>query len=79
MKEELDPNNSGKISFAGIISYILKRPKEHSIEDQIMEAFEALQAETGSVCDGEKTYKMSVKEGRKFLMDFGETFTEAEA
>ena len=44
-----------------------------------MEAFQALQTEAGSLSDGEKTYKMSVKEARKFLMDFGETFTEMEA
>lgn len=44
-----------------------------------MEAFEALQAESGTVSEGEKTYKMSVKEVRKFLMDFGEALTETEA
>jgi hypothetical protein len=36
-----------------------------------MEAFEGIQSETGSLSDGEKTYKMSVKEAKKFLMDFG--------
>ena len=44
-----------------------------------MEAFEAIQSETGSLSDGEKTYKMSVKEARKYLMDFGEVFTDGEA
>lgn len=41
-----------------------------------MEAFEGLQSQTGGLSDGEKTYKMSVKEARKFLMDFGEALTE---
>jgi calmodulin len=79
MKTTLDPSNDGKIPFATIINFLLKRPKEQSIEEEIMEAFEALQSETGSLTDGEKTYKMSVKEAKKFLMDFGEALTETEA
>jgi hypothetical protein len=39
----------------------LKRSKEQNIEEELMEAFEAIQSETGSLSDGEKTYKMSVK------------------
>ena len=39
-----------------------------------------MQTEAGSVTDGdEKSYKMLVKEARKFLMDYGEAFTENEA
>lgn len=79
MKTALDPNNQGLISFPTIINFLLKRPKEQNIEEDIMEAFEALQSETGSLTDGEKTYKMSVKEAKKFLTDFGEALTETEA
>ena len=57
--------------FSDIVNLLLKRRKEQNIEEQIMEAFEALQTEAGNISDGEKTYKMSVKEARKFLMDFG--------
>ena len=79
MRLQLDPNSEGKIGFADIVNLLLKRPREQSIEEQIMEAFQALQTEAGSLSDGQKTYKMSVKEARKFLMDFGETFTEMQA
>lgn len=44
-----------------------------------MDAFEAIQSETCSLSDGEKTFKMSVKEAKKFLMDFGEALSETEA
>ena len=44
-----------------------------------MEAFEAIQSETGSLSDGEKNHKMSVKEAKKYLMDFGEALSEVEA
>ncbi len=33
MKVALDPNNEGKISFATIIEFLLKRPKEQNIEE----------------------------------------------
>ena len=79
MKQALDPNCEGRIPFAKLITILIQRPKEQNIEEQIMEAFEALQAESGTVSEGEKTYKMSVKEVRKFLMDFGEALTETEA
>lgn len=58
---------------------MLKRPKEQNTEEELMEAFEAIQSETGSLGDGEKTYKMSVKEAKKMLTDFGEALTEEEA
>jgi Ca2+-binding EF-hand superfamily protein len=79
MKSTLDPHNQGKIPFATLITLLLKRPQEKNIEEQIMEAFEGLQSEAGSLSDGEKTYKMSIKEARKFLMDFGETLSDSEA
>ena len=47
--------------FSDIVNLLLKRRKEQNIEEQIMEAFEALQTEAGNISDGEKTYKMSVK------------------
>jgi hypothetical protein len=39
MKVALDPNNDGAIGFANIISFLLKRPKEQNIEEELMEAF----------------------------------------
>lgn len=39
MKNTLDPNNEGAIPFASIISFILKRPREQNIEEELMEAF----------------------------------------
>lgn len=61
MRATLDPNNEGAIPFASIISFLLKRAKEQNIEEELMEAFEAIQSETGSLSDGDKSYKMSVK------------------
>ena len=48
MKQALDPNNDGSIPFASLITILIKRPKEQNIEEQIMEAFEALQTESGT-------------------------------
>ena len=48
MKQALDPNSEGKIAFAKLISLLHERPKEKNIEEQIMEAFEALQTESGT-------------------------------
>jgi Ca2+-binding EF-hand superfamily protein len=39
MRIALDPNNEGSISFTNIVSLLLKRQKEQSIEDELMEAF----------------------------------------
>lgn len=79
MRTALDPNGEGAIPFASIVSFILRRPREQNIEEELMEAFEAIQSETGSLSDGDKSYKMSVKEAKKMLMDFGEALTEEEA
>jgi hypothetical protein len=79
MRNLLDPNNEGTIPFATIVSLLLKRPKEQNIEDELMEAFEGIQNDAGSVSDGEKSHKMSVKEAKKFLTDFGEALSENEA
>ncbi len=78
MKLQLDPNNEGVISFASMVGLLLRRAREASIEEELMEAFEAIQSETGSLSDGDKSYKISVKEVRKYLLDFGEGLSEAE-
>ena len=61
MKQSLDPTNEGVIGFSNIISFLLKRAKEQNIEEELMEAFEAIQSEGGSISDGDKNYKLSVK------------------
>lgn len=79
MKHSLDPNNEGAIPFASILSAILRRPREQNIEEELMEAFEGIQSESGSLSDGDKSFKMSVKEARKMLMELGEALSEEEA
>jgi len=79
MKAILDPNNEGTIPFATIISLLLKRPKEQNIEEELMEAFEAIQSLTSPLSEGEKNYKWSVREAKKTLMDHGEMMSESEA
>lgn len=77
MRDSLDPHASGYVDFNSLVTLLLKRQKETNIEDELLEAFEGIQSETGSLSDGEKNSKMSVKEVKKFLTDFGEKMTES--
>jgi len=76
MKKTLDPKNEGYISFTDIINYLLRRPKEQNIEDELMEAFLGFQNKGP---DGNKSYKMSIKQLQKYLVEHGECFSENEA
>ena len=66
-------SSKNEVTFQDAVNSALKRKKQQTIEEELIEAFEGLNSEAGSHSeDGEKTYQMSATAAKKYLMEFGE-------
>ena len=77
IEERLTPDENKTIKYSKLISFLESRPKEQNVEDEIIEAFEGYQAETGSHSDSSKNSYVSLIGLKKYLCEYGESFSES--
>ena len=79
IEQKLSEDNKTKVSFTQLVSLLESRSKEQNIEDELIEAFESYQVQTGAHSDPSKNSYISIIGLKKYLCEYGQTFSETEA